>query len=76
MKRLALNLESLAALRAGWVRVVFSGPPDMLEKLADIAAQQGARVVGGGAEAAALDLLDMADPLAACREFLGGEKNS
>ena len=66
---------ALAALRASWVRVVFSGPPDMLEKLADIAAQQGARVVGGGAEAAALDLLDVADPLAACRDFLGREMN-
>ena len=67
---------ALAALRAGWSRVVFSGPPDTLEKLADIAAQQGARVAAPDAEAAALDLLDVADPLAACREFLGGAKNS
>ena len=66
---------ALAALRAGWARVVFSGPADMLEKLADIAAQQDARVVGPDTEATALDLLDVADPLAACRDFLGREKN-
>ena len=66
---------ALAALRAGWARVVFSGPADMLEKLADIAVQQDARVVGPDTETTALDLLDVADPLAACRDFLGAEKN-
>ncbi len=66
---------ALAALRAGWARVVFSGPADMLEKLADIAAQQDARVDGPDRQSATLDLLDVADPLAACRDFLGGEKN-
>ena len=66
---------ALAALRAGWARVVFSGPADMLEKLADIAAQQDARVFGPDPEATALDLLDVADPLAACRDFLRGDRN-
>jgi hypothetical protein len=66
---------ALAALRAGWTRVVFSGPAEVLGKLADIAAQQGARVAAPDAKAAALDLLDVTDPLAACGDFLGAEKN-
>ncbi len=66
---------ALAALRAGWARVVFTGRADVLEKLADIAAQQGARLARPDPQATALDLLDAADPLAACRDFLGREKN-
>ena len=66
---------ALAALRAGWARVVFTGRADVLEKLADIAAQQGARLARPDPQATALDLLDAADPLAACRKFLGAENS-
>ena len=64
---------ALAALRAGWARVVFTGRTDVLEKLTDIAAQQGAQLVRPDPQATALDLLDAADPLAACRNFLAAE---
>ena len=58
---------------AGWARVVFTGRTDVLEKLTDIAAQQGAQLVRPDPQATALDLLDAADPLAACRNFLAAE---
>lgn len=67
---------AMAALRAGWRTVRFSGPAKVGRKLADIAAECGARLVVDEPEAAplealeALDLLDSGDPLAACRAFL------
>ncbi len=64
---------AMAALRIGWQRVVFSGPAKVRAKLADIAAQTGARLAHDDDEAAeALDLLDVADAGAACREYLSG----
>ena len=59
---------AMAALRIGWRTIRFSGPAKVRAKLADIAAQTGARLVADEAEA--LDLLDSGDPLAACRAFL------
>ena len=61
---------ALAALRAGWTRVLYSGRREVRDKLADIAAQQGARVLEPDADTAALDLLDVADAPTACRDFL------
>ncbi len=37
---------ALAALRAGWKKVLFSGRKDVRAKLAQIAKQQGAEVLG------------------------------
>ena len=61
---------ALGALRAGWKAVRFSGRADVLAKLADIAAQQGAELLAGGAPADALDLHETADPHASCRAYL------
>ncbi len=61
---------ALGALRAGWRAVRFSGRDDVRAKLADIAAQHGAEIVTGAADTAPLDLLDVAQPAAACRAFL------
>ena len=61
---------ALGALRAGWPAVVFSGDVELHAKLADIAAQCGAEALSGGADGPLLDLLDRADPEAACRDFL------
>lgn len=59
---------AMAALRAGWKRLVFSGDEAMSVKLTDMASQMGATVNAGGASA--LDLLDAAGPSEACRAFL------
>jgi fructose/tagatose bisphosphate aldolase len=59
---------AMAALRAGWTRLVFSGDEAMTAKLTDMASQVGATV--GASGAGALDLLDVADPSEACRKFL------
>ena len=64
---------AMAALRIGWTTVRFSGPAKVRAKLADIAAQSGARLAVDKPDAGALDLLDLldsGDPLAACRAFL------
>ncbi len=61
---------ALGALRGGWKSVRFSGRADVLAKLADIAAQQGAELLAGGAPADALDLRDAPDAAAACRAYL------
>ena len=60
--------SAMAALRAGWKRLVFSGEEAMAVKLTDMAGQMGATVSAGGA--GALDLRDAADPSKACRDFL------
>ena len=59
---------AMAALRARWRAIRFTGRDDVRVKLADMAGQAGARLVDEAAEA--LDLLDVADPGAACREYL------
>ena len=64
---------AMAALRAGWTRLVFSGDEAMAHKLVDMAAQLGATVTTGDSGAATLDLLDVAEPLDACRTFLSRE---
>ncbi len=61
---------AMAALRAGWQTVRFSGPEKVRRKLADIAAETGARLADEPEAAEALDLLDAANPDAACRAFL------
>ena len=59
---------AMAALRAGWREIGFTGRDDVRAKLADMAGQMGARLAGEAPEA--LDLLDVADAGAACREYL------
>ncbi len=59
---------AMSALRAGWKTLAFSGEPDVRRKIADMAAQRGARLVDRPVEA--LDLLDEPDPDAACRCWL------
>ena len=61
---------AMAALRIGRRTVRFSGPAKVRAKLADIAAQTGARLAVDKPDAGALDLLDAADAGAACREYL------
>jgi hypothetical protein len=61
----------LAALRAGLRRVRFTGAEETATRLREIAEQYGA-VIEAAATAAALDLLDAAEPEAACRAYLAG----
>ncbi len=61
---------AMAALRIGWRTIRFSGPAKVRAKLADIAAQTGARLADETEAPEALDLLDVTDPDAACRAFL------
>ncbi len=56
------------ALRIGWKVLLFGGPEDVRSKIADIAEQHGARLVGDAGET--LDLLDLPDSEGACRNFL------
>jgi hypothetical protein len=58
----------LAALRAGCKRVIFTGPAETRQKLAEIAAATGAAIESG--EGTLLDLLGARDGEAACRAFL------
>lgn len=60
--------SAMSALRAGWKTLAFSGEPAVKRKIADMAAQCGARLVDRPADA--LDLLDEPDPDAACRRWL------
>jgi acyl-CoA reductase-like NAD-dependent aldehyde dehydrogenase len=62
--------DVLLALRLGLRRVRFTGRKAVAEKLAAIAGQSGATLVTGRLRA--LDLLDAADPEAACRAWLAG----
>ena len=59
---------AMAALRAGWRAIGFTGRADVRAKLADMAEQMGACLADETPEA--LDLLDVADAGAACREYL------
>jgi hypothetical protein len=59
------------AMVMGFRRIAFSGPRAMDGKLAQIAAKCGARLAPARAPANALDLLDSADPAAACTAYLG-----
>ena len=60
---------AMAALRAGWRTVRFSGSAKVRARLADIATETGARLADEP-EAAPLDLLDSGDAGAACRHYL------
>ena len=60
---------ALAALRGGARRLRVSAAPAVMDKLADIAEQLGARIESQ-TPADALDLADAHDPLAATQEFL------
>ncbi len=61
----------LGALRQGLKRLRFTGRKATAEKLSAIAAQSGAEIVTRRIEA--LDLLDLAEPAAACRRWLSGK---
>jgi len=58
----------LAALRHGFTRLRFKGTPAQTRKLRAIAGQYGATLISRRPKA--LDLLDEADPAAACRAWL------
>ncbi len=58
----------MAALRQGLKRVRFSGPKSTAETLAALAGQYDAEIVTGALRAH--DLLDQAEPEAACRRWL------
>ena len=60
----------LAALEAGLSQVRFGGSRAMAARLGEIAAARGGRVITG--RVTGLDLLDRADPEAACRAWLSG----
>ncbi len=62
--------QALAALREGVEAVRFHGKPEAADRIADIARKSGAALVKRVPRA--LDLLDEADPEAACRNWLGG----
>ena len=66
---------ALGALRIGLEVVCFTGPARVAAKLADIAAQQGARLVRRR-PVRALDLRHAADPAAACRAWLAAGRRS
>lgn len=61
----------LAALRQGAMAVRFTGSKATASKLAAIAKSYGARLESGRTRA--LDLRGKADPLAACRSWLGAQ---
>ncbi|MBB3263810.1 hypothetical protein FHW79_001406 [Azospirillum sp. OGB3] len=63
--------DALGALTCGIDGVLFTGRADVAERLADIAAQRGARLLT--ALPAALDLRGTRDPRRACRDWLGGQ---
>ncbi len=60
----------LGALRQGLKSLRFTGPKATAERLAQIAAQEGATLTKRRGRA--LDLLDVPDPAAACRKWLSG----
>lgn len=61
---------ALGALALGCTAIRFTGPPSMGEKIADIAAQSGARIDTRRYDT--LDLLTADDALSAARAWLGG----
>ena len=63
---------ALSALRHGLKTISINAPADTFEKIADIAAQSGARVEkkAGETEAPVLDLLESIDPEAQVRSWL------
>lgn len=62
--------DALGALSAGIGAILFTGRPDVAERLADIAAQRNARLLTALPEA--LDLRGVRDPRRACRNWLNG----
>ncbi len=77
--------HALAAIRQGIKAVVLSDTCPARDREADIARQNGTRLMfanvyggiyGGPHHPPALDLIDCPDPLAACRKFLHTEENT
>lgn len=63
--------DALGALSAGLDTVLFTGRADVAERLADIAAQRGTRLLTALPQA--LDLRGVRDPRRACRDWLSGQ---
>jgi hypothetical protein len=62
-----------AAIRAGVPDLCFTGSPDLFSRLSAIAAAAGVRLHDANTFAGPrLDLRNVADPVAACRRWLGG----
>ncbi|WP_454018635.1 hypothetical protein [Azospirillum sp. Marseille-Q6669] len=66
--------DALGALSAGIGAILFTGRLDVAERLGDIAAQRGARLLTALPEA--LDLRSARDPWRACRNWLSGQDNA
>ncbi len=64
--------HALAALRAGVKAIRYTGPPETARRVADIAEQSGAVLIQDECEV--LDLLRVADPDAACRDWIAGHE--
>lgn len=62
--------DAQGALADAVPAIVFTGRPDVAERLRAIAAERGATVLVARPDA--LDLRDARDPVAACRLWLGG----
>ena len=62
----------MAALRAGFENVRYSGPEETRERLAQMGAITGA-TIEGASPAIALDLVDRRDLLKLCRDFLAAD---
>ena len=65
--------HAMGALRIGWKAVLFTGTAEIAAKLADIAGQQGARLLTEAPPGPTLDLLDTPDAASACRDFVAGK---
>lgn len=65
---------AVEALRAGVRAVRVTASPDVVARVADIAAQLGARAEAGPAPAGAFDLGDAWDPFGAARKFIDTAK--
>ncbi|QCO01766.1 hypothetical protein [Azospirillum argentinense] len=63
--------DALGALSAGIGAILFTGRLDVAERLADIAAQHGVRLLTALPDA--LDLRGVRDPRRACRDWLNGQ---
>lgn len=65
---------ALGAIRTGVDCIRIDAPPETRARISDIASQAGVGVDDG--PASALDLLDVADPLAACRDWFSSADKS
>ena len=65
--------HAMGALRIGWKALLFTGADEVAAKLADIAEQQGARLLTVAPAGPTLDLLDAPDAASACQDFIAGK---